>query len=70
MSSEEKVESLLRAVIALQVDAREARLGGSEMRSEVVLANAGLSNVDIAAIVGKTPANVGMILSRARKAKK
>jgi DNA-directed RNA polymerase specialized sigma24 family protein len=70
MSSEEKVESLLRAVIALQVDAREARLGDSETRSEVLLANAGLSNVDIAGIVGKTPANVGMILSRARKAKK
>ena len=71
MPTEDSSEKLLRAAVVLLADERESRLADREpLRTEVLLARAGLTNSEIADLTGKSPANVGMILSRARRAKK
>ena len=71
MSSEDNSEKLLRAAVVLLADDRESRLADREpLRTEVLLTRAGLTNSEIAEITGKSPANIRMILSRARNAKK
>jgi DNA-directed RNA polymerase specialized sigma24 family protein len=63
------VASLLLAVAALLADQREAGLADrpGAIRTEVLLADVGLSSPQIARIVGKQPAAVRMAISRARK---
>jgi DNA-directed RNA polymerase specialized sigma24 family protein len=71
MATEGSSEKLLRAAVALLADERESRLADREpLRTEVLLARAGLTNNEIADLTGKSPANVRVILSRARKATK
>ena len=70
-------EKAMGGVLALLAAEREERINGKQepRKTEVVLAGAGLANSEIAALVGKKPAAVGMTVSRAarkkpRKAKK
>lgn len=65
-----EVETLLRALVALQIDAREAALEPDRRRTEVILSDAGLSNVEIGKLTGRSADAVRMAISRARKAEK
>ena len=62
-------ESALAGILALLVEEREERLKGDKraMKTEVLLANAGLSYDDIAAAMGKQPAAVRMAITRKKK---
>lgn len=63
-------ETIARAILALLVEEREERLKAAGMKDaqkvEILLANAGLGNDDIAAITGKKPDAVRMAISRAK----
>lgn len=63
-------EVAMAGVLALLVEEREERIKGdrSATKTEVVLANAGLSYDDIAAVTGKKPDAVRMAVTR-KKAK-
>lgn len=70
MPAESEDTELLRAIVALMIDAREARLGqDQETRTEVLLANAGLPVSEIASLMGKQSGAVRMAISRAKRAK-
>jgi DNA-directed RNA polymerase specialized sigma24 family protein len=59
---------LLKAILSLMVDERESRLNEERgPRTEVLLAGAGLSAVEIAELTGRNAAAVRMALSRARR---
>ena len=60
---------LLRALVMLAIDEREQRLkdNPSELKTEVLLAAAGLDSSEIATLVGKQPGSVRTTLSRARR---
>lgn len=61
--------TLLRAMLALQVADREARLSGEEpRRSEVILADAGIALSDISALTGRKYETVKTAIRRARAA--
>ena len=63
-------EAMGRAILALLVEEREERLKAAGAKDAtkiaILLANAGLSNDDIAAITGKKPHAVRMAISRAK----
>jgi DNA-directed RNA polymerase specialized sigma24 family protein len=65
-------EKAAAGLLALQLEDRETRIDQKHepRKSEVVLAGAGLSNAEIAALLGKQPNAVGMTISRATKPKK
>jgi DNA-directed RNA polymerase specialized sigma24 family protein len=65
-------EKALGGVLALLAAEREERLDDNRepRKTEVVLAGAGLTNSEIAALIGKSPNAVGMAVSRAATAKK
>jgi DNA-directed RNA polymerase specialized sigma24 family protein len=64
----ENNEALLRAMLALMIDERETRRPDERLeRTEVLLANAGLSAAQIAELTGKQASAIRMTLSRARK---
>lgn len=58
----------MAGVLALMVEEREARLGsdGNAVKTEVLLAQAGLSNEEIATVMGKKPDAVRMAIQRAK----
>jgi DNA-directed RNA polymerase specialized sigma24 family protein len=62
-------DDLLRAILAVLVDEREqqAKNRQEQMKSELLLANAGLTFATIAQVMGKKPDAVRMMLSRARR---
>lgn len=60
-------EKLLSAIVALLVDARAGTERETQLKSEVLLAEAGLSPAEIAQLTGKQANAVRMTLSRARK---
>lgn len=67
----EGAEALLRAILALLIDEREARQPDEHReRTEVILANAGFGATEIAALTGKNPASIRVTLSRARRTRK
>jgi DNA-directed RNA polymerase specialized sigma24 family protein len=69
LSKDESTHVLLASLVALLVDEREARLRSqpSEMRTEVLLADAGLPIATIARLMGKNPDAVRKAISRARQ---
>jgi hypothetical protein len=71
MADDVATETLLRAILALMIDEREARPPHErDVRTEVLLADAGLNAGDIAELTGKQPAAVRMAISRARRSGK
>jgi len=62
-------DAAVAGVLALLVEARESRTKDdkSAVKTEILLANAGLSNDDIAAVTGKTADAVRKTLERANK---
>jgi DNA-directed RNA polymerase specialized sigma24 family protein len=60
----DEVVKYLKALIALQVQAMTGE--ADSVKPEVLLARAGLSSGEIAAILGKKPNAVAMTLSRAK----
>jgi hypothetical protein len=61
----------LAGILALLIDAREARIGDENPEKiEVALSRAGFSNEDIAAVTGKRPDAVRMAIARAKPKKK
>jgi DNA-directed RNA polymerase specialized sigma24 family protein len=65
----EEITKLLRALLMLAIDEREARMETMPGRQkiEVLLDAAGLDSSEIAALTGKQPGSVRMTLSRVRK---
>jgi DNA-directed RNA polymerase specialized sigma24 family protein len=63
--------AVLKAILALLIDERETKAAErpTQRKTEVVLADSGLSASEIAALMGKQPSAVRMAISRARKAK-
>ncbi len=62
------VESLLLALLTLQIEDREAKgLDLDRTKTEVLLASAGLTYQQIAAMMNKNPDAVRMMLSRTSK---
>jgi antitoxin component HigA of HigAB toxin-antitoxin module len=61
-------ESALAGILALLIDAREARTGKDKdpEKIELLLSRAGLSNEDIAAVTGKRPDAIRMAIARAK----
>jgi DNA-directed RNA polymerase specialized sigma24 family protein len=59
---------ILLAILALLVDSREQILAdkSDQVKTELILANAGLSYGTIARLLGKKPDAVRMMISRAR----
>ncbi len=68
-NEEPGIEGLLRAMLALMVDEREARATDrpGQAKTEILLADAGLAASDIATLLNKQPGAVRMTLSRARR---
>jgi DNA-directed RNA polymerase specialized sigma24 family protein len=66
-SAELTQEKLLTAIVALLIDARAGTDREAAVKTELVLAAAGLTATEIAPLVGKQPSAVRMALSRARK---
>ena len=66
-ADELSTDALLRALVALAVDQREATLDGDRRKTEVLLADAGLTPRQIAALVDKNEGAVAKAISRARK---
>ena len=64
------LETLMKAVVALLVDARTDTDREARLKSETLLAGVGLSAPEIAGIMGKQASAVRMTLSRARKGTK
>lgn len=64
-------EDLLRAILAVLVDQREAAAASrpDQVRTEVLLAGAGLDHQTIAQLLGKNPDAVRMLLSRSQSKK-
>jgi DNA-directed RNA polymerase specialized sigma24 family protein len=62
--------SALAGMLALLVDARECRIQGDKeaIKTEVLLARAGVSLDEISAVMGKKRDAVRMVVSRAEKA--
>lgn len=60
------VESLLLALVALEVDRRENTVNENGMKTELLLSNAGLGATQIAKIMGKNPNAVRMMISRSK----
>jgi DNA-directed RNA polymerase specialized sigma24 family protein len=58
----------LAGILALLAEEREVRVADDKLakKTEVVLADAGLSNEEIAAVTGKKPGAVRMAIRRAR----
>lgn len=64
-------QKLLSAIVALLVEQRERAADTPDaVKSEVLLAGAGLTAGEIATLLGKQPAAVRMALSRARRGSK
>jgi hypothetical protein len=65
------LESALAGILALLIDEREYRTRGDQdaAKTEVLLAQAGLSIEDIATVTGKKYDTVRMAISRGRKAR-
>lgn len=65
-------EAALAGILALLIDAREARIGDdkSAEKIEVLLFRAGLSKDDIAAVTGKQPDAVRKMIERAKPKKR
>ncbi len=67
-SDELDLTAALRGLLALQAAERNERLGNADpRRTEVILADAGLSAVAIATVTGKKPDTVRKSIERARK---
>ncbi len=67
-SDEPDVAAALRGLLALQATERDERLGNADARrTEVILADAGLSTGAIATLTGKKPDTVRKSIERARK---
>lgn len=68
-TDEPGVDDLLRAMLALMVDDREARAADrpGQIKTEVLLAEAGLGAGQIATLLNKQPGAVRMTLSRTRR---
>jgi DNA-directed RNA polymerase specialized sigma24 family protein len=64
-------EAAMTGILALLIEEREERKKGDRdaEKIEVILAKAGLSNDDIAAVTGKQSGAVRMAISRTKKAK-
>ncbi len=66
------IEAVLRAILAVLVEERDARLKASDAKDvtkiELLLANAGMDKDEIAAVTGKTPDAVRKVIER-RKVK-
>jgi DNA-directed RNA polymerase specialized sigma24 family protein len=65
-------EAALAGILALLIDAREARIGEEKdpQKIEILLSRAGLSNDDIAAVTGKRSDAVRMTIARAKPKKR
>lgn len=65
-------EAALAGILALLIDAREARIEDEKdpEKIEVLLSRAGLSNDDIAAVTGKRSDAVRMTIARAKPKKR
>ncbi|MEA2639646.1 MAG: hypothetical protein QOF51_1040 [Chloroflexota bacterium] len=65
---EMSVEKAMAGILALMVEEREQRVEGDKdaVKIEVLLARAGLSNEDIAAVTGKNPNAIRVALHRAK----
>jgi hypothetical protein len=61
-----ELEPTLRALLALLISERNENGPGPEPRTETVLARAGLSDADIAAVTGGSPSDVRAIIDRDR----
>ena len=66
------VETLLKALLTLQIDNREQQIrhDDARLRTELLLADSGLSYQDIAALMNKKPDAVRMMVTRRRTAPK
>jgi DNA-directed RNA polymerase specialized sigma24 family protein len=66
--SEIATEKAVLGILALLVEEREQRVAGDKdaTKIEVLLARAGLSNADIAAVTGKSANAIRVTLHRAR----
>lgn len=64
-------DDLLKAILAVLVDERDTRSSErpDQVRTEILLANAGLGHQVIAQLLGKNPDAVRMLLARARPPK-
>ena len=64
-------EGAMAGILALLIDEREERTQGSKdaVRTEVLLASAGLSIEEIATVTGKKYDTVRMAITRGKKAK-
>jgi hypothetical protein len=62
------VEKAMAGILALMIDEREHRVQGDKdaLKIEVLLARAGLSNEDIAAVTGKNANAIRVALHRAK----
>ena len=62
------VDKAMAGILALMVEEREHRVDGANdaVKIEVLLARAGLSNEDIAAVTGKSPNAIRVALNRAK----
>lgn len=62
------VDKAMAGILALMVEEREQRVDGDKdaVEIEVLLARAGLSNEDIAAVTGKNPNAIRVALHRAK----
>ncbi len=65
-------DALLLAMLTLMIDERERVAGGNpgQVKTELLLASAGLPYQQIAAMMNKNPDAVRMMLTRMRKADK
>jgi hypothetical protein len=61
-----RLEQLLGAVLALLIAEREEHRSATAPRTETILAGAGLTEADIAAVTGRDPTDVRAILDRDR----
>ena len=64
----DEMTKLLRAILVLAIDEREARPeAAGAQKIEVLLDSAGFDSSEIAALIGKQAGSVRVALSRARK---
>jgi DNA-directed RNA polymerase specialized sigma24 family protein len=64
----DKSEALLLAIVTLLVDQRERNSDSDSIKTEVLLAGAGLSYQQIAPMVNKKPDAVRMLIARSQPA--
>lgn len=62
-------EDLLLALVTLEVDRRESNQVEGQIKTELLLSNAGLGAQQIAQIMGKNAAAVRMMISRSKPKK-